>query len=108
MSSSSSSSSVQIPTTQTGLTVDELLDVVATRRRRRVLRTLHQHDGCETYASLAGRFDRESDDITEVELHHLAVPKLETSGLVDAEDGVVVLTDGGRAVVDWLTQVTPR
>lgn len=111
MSSPSPPANASLPTDETGLTADELFDVVTARRRRRVLRTLRRRGGTMTFDSLTSVLERGESDRWErasTTLHHLVLPKLEHADLLVRDDDDIVLTDGGTSVAAWLAVVTTR
>lgn len=108
MPSHSTAVDAQLPTTESGLTADELFGVITAQRRRHVLSVLRRRDGGVTFDSLASTL--ETDDADEwsapsVTLHHLVLPELERANLVDRDGDTVVLTDGGESVAAWLDVV---
>jgi hypothetical protein len=113
MSSAPSTDDARLPTTEAGLTADELFRALAERASRHVLRTLGRRGGradLETLATTTATDDPggEGSDLGVAKLHHVVLPGLERSALVSHDDGEVVLTDGGWSVVTWLETVTPR
>ncbi|WP_372909726.1 hypothetical protein [Salinigranum sp.] len=108
MSSHSATVDAQLPTTETGLTADELFGVITTARRRNVLSVLSRHEGSVTLASLASTLEAGDSgqwSTPSVTLHHLVLPELERTNLVNRDGDAVVLTDGGESVAAWLDAV---
>lgn len=112
MSSAPSTNDARLPTSEAGLTADELFRALAGPGGRHVLRTLGRRDGradLETLVATATTDDQggEGSNLDVVKLHHLVLPRLERSALVSRDDGEIVLTDAGRSVVTWLESVDP-
>ena len=97
------------------LPAERVFDVLATRRRRRVLRyllhagePLHLRDLAERLADDgASAADHERVRREYTGLHHVALPKLTEAGVVTVEDRVVALTSAVDAIVPHLALSAP-
>lgn len=94
---------------------ERVFEVLATRRRRRVLRhllragePLHLRDLAERMADDgAGAVEDERVRREYTGLHHVALPKLTAAGVVTVEDRVVSPTDAIEALVPHLALTAP-
>lgn len=110
MNSSAPGSSIPV-------SVDDIFDALADRRRRRLLRCLLDHDGALNLQAAAGELacadrdaparDLSDDEIERVyaSLHHVHVPRLEDAGLLahDRECELIESTPWTCYAVPYLT-----
>ena len=87
---------------------DEVFSVLADRRRRQILRYLHDSDFPEGIESIADAVEdrRGAPPRRElrIALHHKHLPKLDAAGLIEyaADDNLVVGADGIESVESYL------
>lgn len=106
--------------TASPLSVDNLFDALADRRRRKLLYSLRDHDGSLTFTDAAEelalvhcdstKYDYPDEEIEQIcaSLHHDHVPKLEEQGLVDydRERDQIELTEYACYLVPYLKQAS--
>lgn len=88
--------------------LDELFSLLAAERRRRALRALSRRSDSTTVEALVATMaDGECESEIHTALHHAHLPRLADAGAVefDPDDGVLVLTDRGDALLTVLDRV---
>jgi len=106
--------------TDGSLSVDDIFDALADRRRRKLLCSLRDHDGSLSVTSAAeelaivhcetSKYCYPDDEIKEIyaSLYHDHVPELEDRGLVDydRQRDQIELTESACYLVPYLTQAS--
>ncbi|WP_458185767.1 DUF7344 domain-containing protein [Haladaptatus sp. NG-WS-4] len=94
------------PTKSDSLTPSVSFSILASRRRRIVLRELFDHGRSVSVANLRRSIEREQPDADRRriagELHHTHLPKLEAAGLVFVDGTDVTLTEYGAGIEPYL------